>query len=71
MHPLAPTFFLLDVPDQSHLLDGPHGVIETFLHLKDLEVFITLLVKMLDMVLSLLNGGFSLAQARHGLLIFG
>ena len=70
MHPLATAFFLLDVPDQSHFLDGPHGVIETFLHLKDLEVLVTFLVEV-TVLLSLLDGGFSLSQTRHGLLIFG
>lgn len=70
MHPLATAFLLLDVPDQSHLLDSPHGVIETLLHLKDLEVLVTFLVEV-TVLLSLLDGGFSPAQARHGLLIFG
>jgi hypothetical protein len=70
VHSLAPTFFFLDIPHQSHLLNGPHGVIETFLHLKDLEVLFTFLVKV-TILLSLLDGEFSLAQARHGLLVFG
>jgi hypothetical protein len=70
VHPLATSFFFLDIPDQSHLLDRPHCVIEAFLHLKDLEVLVTFLVKV-TVLLSLLDGGFSLAQARHCLLIFG
>jgi hypothetical protein len=70
VHPLPTPLFLLDVPDQPHLLDGPHGVVQAFLHLKDLEIFVTFLVEVMEL-LSLLHCGFSFSQVRHGHLIFG
>ena len=71
MHPQPTAFLLLDIPDQPHLLDCAHCVIETFLHLKDLEVLLITLLMVMVLFSLLGSRWFSFAKVRHGLLIFG